>query len=206
MKKILLFLLLFSTVILTHANSVTVKLFNNSNSIIKALASEIHNGSFLVKDHGLNVDKIQCPVGDVVIFRTGTADVFCGTDGFIEFEVRFENKIYQVHISFDNPFIGDNEFFGSASTPFKIKYLSGGDGGDAVASFELTGGPTATPTPPPVQLPATGSRIISGYFSWDINESGLPKLEDLSKAMEGTICETRCSIKTTSHRNRNGDP
>ncbi len=147
MKKILLFLLLFSTAMLTHANSVTVKLFNNSNSIIKALASEIHNGSFLVKDHGLNVDKIQCPVGDVVIFRTGTANVFCGTDGFIEFEVRFENKIYQVHISFDNPFIGGNEFFGSASTPFKIKYLSGGDGGEAVASFELTGGPTATPTP-----------------------------------------------------------
>ena len=59
MKKVFPFQLLFSTAILFHANSVTGKLFNNSNSIIKALASEIHNGSFLLKDHGSNVDKIQ---------------------------------------------------------------------------------------------------------------------------------------------------
>lgn len=187
MKKLPLFFFFFCLCSFSKANSVTIKLFNNSNSTIIASASDIHNGSFLVKDHGLSVDKTECPSGEVVIFKTGAADIFCGTDGYIEFQVKFENKIYQIHISFDNPFIGSNEFYGSASSPFIIKYLSGGNGSDAVVSYELTGGPTATPPPPPVQLPVTGNRTVSGYLTWDITETGLPKNENLTTAFSITV-------------------
>ncbi|HQW46179.1 MAG TPA: hypothetical protein PLZ98_03840 [Chitinophagaceae bacterium] len=198
---------------IAKANSVTIKLFNNSNATIHCSDLKIHNGDFLIKDHGNPFyGKVYAP-GSKLELNTGSADAFCGTDGYVEFQTSINNKTYQFLISFDNPFIGSNEFYASASSPFVIKHLNGGGGSDMVLSYELTGGPSispAPPPPPPINIPQTGNKSITGTFTWSINDTGLPSDEDLTKAFDISVkAPTQFVIDASgksnnSYQNKNG--
>lgn len=190
MKKSIFSLFLLLLLKSTMANSVLVKLFNNSNATIHCTNLRIQNGSFGIRDHGNPFYGKEYGPGSHLELNTGSASAFCGTDGYVEFQTQVNNKTYQILISFDNPFIGSNEFFASASPPFQIRHLNGGSGSDMVISFELSGGPTPTPTPvapSPIVISNAGSKTITGKISWNINDTGWPPSDDLTKAFEISI-------------------
>jgi hypothetical protein len=189
MKKTIIAFMLLLLIKGATANSVTIKLFNNSNATIACSNLKIHNGSFGVKDHGNPFHGKTYGPGTHLEYSSGSASAFCGTDGYVEFQTNINNKTYQFLISFDNPFIGTNSYSASASYPFQITHLNGGPGSDMVLSFELSGGPqiTAATPPPPIAIDAGGRKTITGKFSWNINETGLPADQDLTKAFTITI-------------------
>ncbi|MBK8146031.1 MAG: hypothetical protein IPK62_14110 [Bacteroidetes bacterium] len=190
MKIIIQMFCILLSVQLAKANSVTIKLFNNSNATIHCTDLKIHNGSLRVKDYGNPFyGKVYGP-GTNLELKTGSADAFCGTDGFVEFRTSIQNITYQFMITFDNPFIGTNEYSASATNPFIIRHLNGGSGSDMVLSYELIGGPPLTPAPPPIppiHLPTSGNKTIKGTFTWNINDTGLPSEEDLTKAFDISV-------------------
>ncbi len=191
MKSFAAFLLFAILASPCMANSVRIKLFNNSNCTIRGTDLQIHNGDFPIRDHGNPLYNKSFPPGSYAELYTGTASAFCGTDGYVEFQTEVAGKTYQIAIHFNNPYIGSNAFNGVASSPFVIKHLGGGDGADAMVSYELTGGPKidagAPPPPPVIELPTTGNRVVSGTISWSIDTTGQPEEADLSQAFLFTV-------------------
>lgn len=170
--KYILVILLFTASITAFSNSVSIKIINNSIWTLERTNFRVDHGKLCVTDDPSSDHVI--PAAAMGKFYSGPSCGATGNDGFVEYTIRAEGKIYQVYIGFDVPFIGDNSYDPKASHPFVIKHLSGGEGSEVFISYEISGGPSPKPPPPPLILPSKGNRTISGYFVWDTNKTGLP--------------------------------
>jgi hypothetical protein len=180
MKKIL-FHLIFLVPLWGLANSVRIKIINNSNTTFVLGGYKVNHGKACVSDSPVP-GPANIEPGTYVVFYTSEACGATGNDGYVEYIAQRDGKSYQVYIGFDVPFIGDNEYDPRASHPFFIKHISGGDGSDVFITFEVTGGPVSVPPPLPLVLPAKGNRIISGSFIWDADVAGMPSSEEWRSA------------------------
>lgn len=179
MKKIL-FHFIFLVPLWGFANSVRIKIINNSNTAFTLTNNAAKKGKFCVGDIPTYTTTINPGVwGEYYSAESCGAT---GVDGFVEYTATKDGKTYQLYIGFDNPFIGDNEYDPKVSYPFFIKHISGGDGSDVFITYEITGGPAPVPPPAPLVLPAKGNRIISGSFIWDADITGMPSTEEWRSA------------------------
>ena len=127
--------------------------------------------------------------GVMIKYSTDNSDFGVGVEGSLQFYALddFSGGQYSFIFSFDNPCIGSNEFSTSLSlpsvNPFRIQYLSGGSGNDATVEYEVTGGPSPIPPSPPIKLPATGNRSITGTIKWNENVCGKPTIDNITKAI-----------------------
>lgn len=180
MKQITLVIaLLFSYMV--QANSVRIKIINNSNGIMKFGNYKVDHGQACVSDAPSPGTAIINP-GEQGGFYSQQACGLTGNTGYIEYIINKDGKVYQVYIGFDVPFIGSNEYEPRASYPFTIKHLSGGEGSDVYITYEISGGPQPVPPPPPILISTTGNRIITGSFSWDESAVGMPVLDGMDMA------------------------
>ena len=171
-------LLLLSTLcilqLVVKANSVNIRIINNSNCSIYGYTSKINNGSFLIKDNG-QVSKAEVKKGSTAEFSTGYADAFCGTDGYVYYKTTVNGRDYFVYVRFDVPYIGDNDFYYTSDAPFRMKHVVGGPGSNVTITFELTGGAIAVEPPaPPFDLPTSGASWLTGSVTWNEQSVGMP--------------------------------
>lgn len=188
MKKILLLILIFTAFVnWASATEMTIKIINNTPYTFgrKAVATnpdpgycnDISNNN--TPQHGAIDIWDHINPGKEAIFKLTNTRPLCGLEGFVEWAAYENNKIYVVRIDYDIPLIGGNEFLYGCSYPFIMKHLGGGEGSIVDLVFEITGGPPYTPAqetppPPPVALPSSGNKTLSGEFSWNPRETGLP--------------------------------
>ncbi|MBK8520692.1 MAG: hypothetical protein IPL54_07355 [Chitinophagaceae bacterium] len=182
MKKLSFFVIFIKITLLVSANSVTVLIVNKSKHSIYGYSSQVKNGSFFVNDNG-KVSPDEVKPGATAKFQTSQALALCGTEGYVTYAVNFEGKKYFLHVRFDVPYWGDNEFFYNADPPFKIRHIVGGPGSNVTITYEVYGEvPPGKITPAPVDLPLTGIGWITGKIDWKF-EIGTPK-EDPENAFE----------------------
>lgn len=166
------------------AHSVRVNIYNNSTISIRPEFTSGNYKGFFCNTFKYTFTEGNTPidVGEAQYYTTGESAGFCGVSGFLDLcGFDDEGTKYKIHITYDNPFIGDNEFHTAVDFPFRIKFLGGGEGSDMEISFDITGGPEPSPPPPPIELPNTGNKTVTGQFSWDANETGEPQSGDLKK-------------------------
>ena len=200
MKKVIFFLLLLVTtdsfarkVFLTIHNKTDFELifFQDINSGY-FFSSSFHSqgglsdGSF-ERDGDPNVKVLtgdEFLPGRTIKYHTDNSDFATGMVGFLKFyAVNNDKSKYYLQFNFNNPCFGSNEFSTVADHPFEIHYLSGGSGNEAAVEYEITGGPSAVPPPPPIPLPYFGSRSISGIIEWNENKCGRPTIANITKAI-----------------------
>lgn len=162
------------------ANSVKIKIINNSNTAFIKTNHVANMGKYCVKDYP-NYTNTIAPGSFGEFYSTESCGA-TGVDGFVEYSATKEGKTYQLYIGFNNPFVGSNEYDPKISYPFIIKHISGGGGSDVFITYEINGGPSPVPPPVPVLINATGNRIISGSFIWNENIEGMPELNGLDLA------------------------
>ena len=164
------------------------------------------------KSHGLIDVWDHLQPGQESVFQLTNSRVLCGLEGYVDWSA-YDNKgkLYLVRIDYDIPFIGGNDFVYSCSYPFVMKHLGGGNGNIVDIVFEITGGPPfeATPElppPPPVILPSSGNKTITGEFIWNPRETGLPVSANEQMQQRNLLTGAfKISVTAPAQLNRNVD-
>lgn len=198
MRNGFLLITLLSASICGFSRSFTLRVINNSihnffRQSVKAnpnpgLCADLSNSNDKKTGHGLFDNWSHLEPGKIGEFKIHDDRFYCGLEGLVEWSYSQDSKIYTIHVDFNIPFVGGNEFFYSATYPFAMKHVGGGDGGNVELTFEISGGPpeprlTKPLPPPPITLPTSGNKIIKGQFYWNANETGLPKRSDDKKQL-----------------------
>ncbi len=221
MKKTLVICLLNMLVSLNlSATIMKIRIINNSPYVFnrKSVATnpdpgycnDISNSNS--KSHGLIDVWDQIEPGQEAVFQLTNQRLLCGLEGYVDWSA-YDNKgkIYLVRIDYDIPFIGGNDFKYSCSYPFVMKHLGGGEGNNVNIVFEITGGPPyeaapVLPPPPPVSLPSSGNKVITGEFSWNPRETGLPASANEQMQQRNLLTGAfKISVTAPTQLNRNVD-
>lgn len=199
MKRKMLLICLLSISVCGFSRSFTLRIINNSVHTFYRAAIKVNTDAGLCNGLSNNNDKTKgygeldnwshLEPGQINEFKIHDDRFHCGLEGLVEWILRLDNKTYIIHVDFNIPFVGGNDFFYSASYPFVMRHMGGGDGGDVELTFEIYGGPPtpqAAPEPlppPPIYLPTRGNNAIQGQILWNAEETGLPKRSDEKKLL-----------------------